>query len=274
MPYAKINGVKLNFELHGDSGEPLVLVHGYTGDITDWRHQLPAFAQSHRVLIADNRGHGQSEAPADRSAYSVEQMASDVQVLAREVGFERFHLLGHSMGGAVVQEIALEAPERLLSLTLHDTADGFASAFMHPAMVAWRDWRFRVAEEQGMAAVARMNSPFPPPPHMPAERLEETSVRLSRMTVDAFIGAWNGLSAWQGTHERARNIGLPTLVLWGDLDSAFIIEGSARLLGTIPDAEAAVIPECGHSPQYERPLLFNAALSGFLSRVSAGAPAI
>ena len=63
MPIASINGVKLNSELHGESGEPLVLVHGYTGDITDWRHQLPAFSPSFRVLIADNRGHGLSEAP-------------------------------------------------------------------------------------------------------------------------------------------------------------------------------------------------------------------
>ncbi len=84
MAYATINGVKLNYEVHGDSGEPLVLVHGYTGDITDWRHQLPAFAQSHRVLIVDNRGHGQSEAPADRAAYSVRQMASDVRTLTGE----------------------------------------------------------------------------------------------------------------------------------------------------------------------------------------------
>ena len=271
MPFAKINGVNLNYELHGDSGEPLVLVHGYTGDITDWRHQLPAFSQSHRVLIVDNRGHGASDAPADRDAYAIGQMAADVQDLTREMGFDRYHLLGHSMGGAVVQEIALQSPRSLLSLTLHDTADAFAGAFQNPAMVAWRDWRFRIAEEQGMDAVARMVSPFPPPPHMPAERLEETKLRLAAMSVDAFIGAFNALSAWAGTYERARDINLPTLVIWGDLDSAFIIDGSKRLAEAIPNAEAAVIPECGHSPQFERPPLFNAALEAFLDRVPAPA---
>jgi 3-oxoadipate enol-lactonase len=267
MAFAKINGVNLNFELHGDSGEPLVLVHGYTGDITDWRHQLPAFSQSHRVLIVDNRGHGASDAPADRDAYAIEHMAADVQSLTRELGFDRFHLLGHSMGGAVVQEIALESPERLLSLILHDTVDGFGEAFQNPAVVAWRDWRFRVAEEQGMHAVSQMTSPFPPPPHMPAERLEETKLRLAGMAVDAFIGAFNGMTAWEGTRGRARNIKLPTLVIWGDMDSAFIIEASKRLANTIPNAEPAEIPECGHSPQFERPPLFNAALAAFLARV-------
>ncbi|MEO7665428.1 MAG: alpha/beta fold hydrolase, partial [Dehalococcoidia bacterium] len=81
MADATINGVKLNYEVHGESGDPLVLIHGYTGDITDWRHQLPAFSQSFRGLIVDNRGHGQSEAPEDRSSYTVDQMAADAEAL-------------------------------------------------------------------------------------------------------------------------------------------------------------------------------------------------
>jgi 3-oxoadipate enol-lactonase len=271
MPYESVNGVRLYYEVHGASGDPLVLVHGYTGDITDWRHQIPVFSRSHRLLVFDNRGHGRSEAPPDRGAYTVEEMARDVQLLTKKLGFERFHLLGHSMGGAIVQEVALESPERLLSLTLHNTADGFADAFTNPAIVAWRDWRFRVAEERGMAAVAEIEPPVPPPPHMPKERQEEMKQRLARMSVDAFIGAWNGLSQWRGTRDRAHQIGAPTLVLWGDLDSPFIIQGCERLVKTIPGAEPAVIPECGHSPQYERPPLFNAALGAFLARASAPA---
>lgn len=273
MPYATINGVKLNYELHGDSGEPLVLVHGYTGDITDWRHQLPVFSQSHRVLIVDSRGHGQSEGPADRSQYTVDHIADDVETLAEEVGFDRYHLLGHSMGGAVVQEIALRGAARLLSLTLHDTSDGFDKAFMNPAVTAWRDYRFKTAEEQGMEAVAKMDNPFPPPPHMPKERLEETRIRLSKMPIDSFIGAWHGLTDWQGTHGRAQDISTPTLVIYGDLDAGFLIEASKRLVEAIPKAEEAVVPEAGHSPQYERPPLFNEALAGFLERVSAATAA-
>ena len=268
MPFASINGVKLNYELHGESGDPLVLVHGYTGDITDWRHQIPAFSPSFRVLIADNRGHGQSEAPADRSAYGVEQMAADVEALTAQLGLDRFHLLGHSMGGAVVQEIALNQPQRLLSLTLHDTTSSFAVTRMNPALALWRDYRFQLAETEGMNAVAEMAPPFPAPPHMPAARLEETKKRLAGMSVDAFIGAWQGLAAWQGAETRAQAITVPTLVIYGDLDTQFIIDGSKSLAEQIPGAETALIPEAGHSPQFERPELFNAALGAFLNRVS------
>ncbi|MCH7836775.1 MAG: alpha/beta fold hydrolase [Chloroflexi bacterium] len=268
MPTAAINGVDLYYELHGDSGEPLVLVHGYTGDISDWRHQIPEFSRTHRVLILDLRGHGRSQAPPDRSAYTVPQMSQDVEALAEHVGLDRYHLLGHSMGGAVVQEIAVRSPQKLLSLTLQDTAHRF-NLNADPLIAAWRDLRFRLAETEGMAAVAAMEQPLPPPPHMPAERLEETKDRLSRMSVDAFIGSWNGLAAWEGTEGGAHNIETPTLIIYGDLDVPLLIKASLKLAQLIPDAAVEVIPETGHSPQWERPALFNAALRRFLEQVTA-----
>jgi pimeloyl-ACP methyl ester carboxylesterase len=63
------DGTRLYYERHGDRGEPLVLVHGATGDVTDWRFQIAEFAPTHRVLVMDHRGHGRSDAPSDRAAY-------------------------------------------------------------------------------------------------------------------------------------------------------------------------------------------------------------
>ena len=268
MPIAAINGVNLYYERHGDTGEPLVFVHGYTGDITDWRHQIPEFSRTHRVLVLDNRGHGRSEAPADRSVYTVEQMADDVEALLKHVGFERYHLLGHSMGGAVVQEVALRSPQKLLSLTLHDTAHRF-NVDAGQAIAAWRNLQFGMAESKGMAAVADMEPALPPPPHMPAKRLEETKERLSRMSVDAFIGSWNGLTTWVGTEDRAYALETPTLVIYGALDMPQLVEGSLKLAELIPGSVLEVVPETAHSPQWERPEFFNAALRGFLQRVTA-----
>jgi pimeloyl-ACP methyl ester carboxylesterase len=259
MPHATVNGIRLYYETHGDSGEPLVLVHGYTGDVTDWRHQIPEFSRTHRVLAMDLRGHGRSEAPRDRSSYTVEKMADDVEVLLEQVGVERLHLLGHSMGGGMVQEIALRSPRKLLSLTLHDTSCRFGPGD-DPAMTEWREKRLALAETEGMAAVAEMPAPDAPPPHMPPERLEETKVRLSKMSPDAFIGAWHGLEIWQGTQSRAREIAVPTLVIYGDLDFPGLIRGSTKLAELIRGARVEVISEAAHSPQWERPELFNRAL--------------
>ncbi len=162
-----------------------------------------------------------------------------------------------------MQEIALRSPRKLLSLTLQNTAQRF-NLDADPDIAAWRDQRFHLAETAGMAAVAQMEPPMPPPPHMPAERLAETAERLSRMSVDAFIGAWNGLTGWRGLDGRGGSIQTPTLLIYGDVDAPPILRGMEALAGLIPQATVKVIAETGHSPQWERPGPFNAALRAFI----------
>jgi pimeloyl-ACP methyl ester carboxylesterase len=245
------------YERHGERGEPLVLVHGYTGDISDWERQIEAFAATHRVLVMDHRGHGRSGAPRERSSYTVERMASDVEALAAHAGFDRYHLVGHSLGGMVAQEIALRSGERLLSLTLEDTVHDFAIGRSEPIRKLF-DARLRMAEEQGMAAIARLPA-LPRAPHHPRERARLEQERLARMSLEGFIGGWQALCGWPGTQGRAHAIGTPTLVIHGELDGP-VIAGSRWLAGAIPGAKLEVVPEAGHSPQLERPELFNAAL--------------
>lgn len=265
MPNATINGFSMHYELHGEAGEPLVLVHGYTGDVTDWRHQLPEFSRTHRVLIMDHRGHGASEAPVDRASYTITQMADDVVALVEHAGLGRYHLLGHSMGGAVAQEIALRDRGRLISLTLQDTGHRFDLS-RNEVVAKFIAHRNLIAEEKGMAAIVALPKLAPAPPHMPAERAAETDARLARMSVDAYIGAWQGLEAWQGTEHRAKDIAAPTMVIYGDLDAPPLIEAAKFLAANVSGAVLEVVPEAAHSPQFERPEIFNAALRRHLER--------
>jgi len=269
MPLVDVKGVRIYYELHGEAGEPLVLVHGYTGDLVDWRYVIPEFARTHRVLAMEHRGHGRSDAPADRDAYSILQLADDVEAVIEAAGFARYHLVGHSMGGAVVQEIALRSPERLLSLTLHDTAYRFAFRG-NEAVRGYLAERMRLAEEEGMAAVADMASPLPPSPLLDEERRAYERERLSRMSPDGFIGAWRGLQGWPGSRDRLAQIRVPTLVICGEKDAA-LVEPAKVLAAEIPNATLAIIPDAAHSPQYERPELYNAALRAHLSRVAQAA---
>ena len=267
MPDATVNGVRIYHELHGASGEPIVFVHGYTGDITDWRAQIAEFSPTHRVLVLDHRGHGRSEAPKDRDSYTIEAMAGDVEALAAHVGFDHYHLVGHSMGGAVAQEIALRSPGRLISLTIEDSGDSFTLS-RNEAVANWLRKRMELADTEGMAAVSKMASSYPPPPHARPERQQETTERLARMSVDGFIGAWNALDRWPGTRDRLHDIHTPTLVIYGELDAG-LVAAAKRLAEGIDGAELVVIPEAGHSPQEERPELFNQALRRHIERNAA-----
>jgi pimeloyl-ACP methyl ester carboxylesterase len=264
VPHASINGLRLYYERHGEDGDPLVFVHGYVGDSRAWRLQSAEFAKTNRVLLMDHRGHGRSEAPADRALYTIERMADDIEALAAQAAFERYHLVGHSMGGSVAQEIALRSPQRLLSLTLEDVGFMFGTSATDPIRGVMAGL-YAVAEAHGMGAIAAMGENLPSPPHMPKDRIAEERELLSKMSVDAFIGAGQAMENWQGTLHRAHQIAAPTLVICGELDAGVI--GPARWLASnIPGATLEVIPEAGHSAQYERPQLFNAALQAHLGR--------
>ncbi len=257
MAFLETNGVRLHYERRGDSGEPLVFVHGYTGDISDWRLQMGEFAAKYRVLAMDLRGHGDSEAPSDRALYTVELMRRDLEELIALVGFERIHLVGHSMGGAIAQEIALRQPAKLLSLTLVDSAPKFNLPVDDPSFQV-RAQRLQAALNEGMGAAATVNSD--PPPHMPPERIEETNQRLARMSLDAFVGSVQGLFGWEGSASRLSRIKTPTLIVYGQLDAPSLVAASRQMAKLIPHARLEPIPEASHSPQWERPELFNAAL--------------
>lgn len=264
MPSTRINGIDLYYERHGEQGEPLVFIHGYTGDITDWRFQVQEFSPTYAVLVMDLRGHGRSEASADRDAYTIEQMANDVEALIDEVAFDRYHLVGHSMGGAIAQEIALRNQERLTTLTLEDTGPQMARND-DEQIAKYTARRIQIALEEGMEALANRPSRIPYPPHLPKERITEERERLARMSVDGFVGAAVGLRNWAGTRDRLGSLHTPTLVVCGELDAA-LLKGSERLAELIPDATLEIVPEAGHSPQYERPELFNHALREHLAK--------
>jgi pimeloyl-ACP methyl ester carboxylesterase len=269
MPTLKVNGTEIYFERHGDAGDPIVFVHGYTGSVEDWTDQVAAFAPTHRVLMIDHRGHGRSHAPVEESAYAVGLMADDVEAIADEAGFLRYHLVGHSMGGAVSQEIALRSPHRLLSLTLEDTGPSFDFGRNEIVTKVFAE-RLRVAREEGMAAVAALPG-LPDPPHMPPGRRAFEHQRLSAMSPHGFLGAWGAMNAWEGTRERAHRIATPSMVIYGELDR-MVIRGMEFLAEAIPGASSEMIAEAAHCPQFERPELFNAALRRHLER-NAAAPA-
>ena len=107
MAIAEANGQQLYYEIHGE-GEPLLCVHGLSCDTLAWIPQIQAFAAEHRTVIFDNRDVGQSSMA--EPGYDIADMARDALALADELELESFHLLGVSMGGAIAQEIALQAP--------------------------------------------------------------------------------------------------------------------------------------------------------------------
>ncbi len=268
-----IGEVRLAIAEAGAGGRPMLLLHGFTGakeDFTDYLDRLAA-AGWHAVA-PDHRGHGASDKPDADEAYSLEIMAADAWRLADALGWDRCALLGHSMGGYVVQRMVLSAPQRVTALVLMDTSHGALD--MPPQMVAAAIELVRTGGIDALADVMlgrdspldtlankRLMAEKPGYAEFGERKFRATSPHLYTSLATQLTSAddtLGGLAALDPTP--------PTLVIVGEQDSPFL-DPSRAMTNAIAGASMVIIPDAGHSPQFENPDAWWAALSDFLSSV-------
>jgi pimeloyl-ACP methyl ester carboxylesterase len=118
MPVTRVNGVRLFWDLRGESGDLLVLVHGSWGNHHNWDSVVPALERSFRVLTYDRRGHSQSERPSGQGR--VEEDVADLAALIDHIGLGPAHIAGNSFGAAIVLRLAGERSDLFRSLIAHE----------------------------------------------------------------------------------------------------------------------------------------------------------
>ena len=264
------DGVGLAVEVAG-GGPGLILVHGFGGAKEDFADHVPALARDHTVVVFDHRGHGASDKPSSRVAYSMERLATDILEVADACGLDRFRLLGHSMGGMVARRIPIREPERVEALIMMDTSAGPIPGF-DPALM---DAAAEVAFTQGKDALKGLLDM--------AQVLETPAYQRTLAQRPGYREfterKWNDLSEimWGAiavalAHQSddlsalAAAVHVPTLVLVGAQDAPFVGPSKA-MADAIDGAELAIIPDAGHSPQFENPGAWIEALTRFLASV-------
>lgn len=261
----------------GHGQRPLLLVHGFTGakeDFTDWLEPL-AEAGWHAVA-PDQRGHGASDQPESEDAYSFDHYAADLLGLLDALGWSSAVVLGHSMGGMVVQTAALAAAERFDAIVLMDTSHralkadaslvelgvAIARAEGMAAVMAAQDAMGDDGDALGTSAHQRVRATRPGYAEFGARKMLASSPAMYCAMLTAITDATSGLDRLPDL----ASITAPTLVIVGDEDAPFL-KPSRRMAEAIPGAELAVIPDAGHSPQFENPDAWWSALSTFLGRL-------
>lgn len=266
------DGVGLETVVEGPEDAPgLLLVHGFGAAKEDFGDHLDALSRDHRVVVFDHRGHGASDAPDAPEAYSLDRLAADTLAVAEATGLRDLRLLGHSMGGMVTRRVALAHPERLGALVFMDTSPGPPPG-LDPELIAFG---VEILKHHGMHELKRVQDELDPlgsPSYrrLLAERpgFEEYSRRKWASLSPVM---WSALAAEIVTQPdqlaELAGVRCRTLVIVGAEDEVFLAPSHA-IAATVPGAELVVIPTAGHSPQFENPPEWYAALRGFLDGLS------
>lgn len=260
MPLVERPHATLHYESYGD-GPALVLAHGAGGNTLVWWQQVPAFADRYRVVTFDHRGFGRSrcEAGHEQARY----FADDLAAVLDHAGVGRCALVCQSMGGWTGLHFTLARPERVAALVLSGTPAGIATPRVMTALLAIGS---------AAAAMGELSAPAWNQPH-PALAADIFARDPARGFLYAQLAALNppGGLARLALHEmsiepaRLAGYAVPSLLLGGSGDLLFAPEVLQEVAATLPGARFHEIAGAGHSPYFEAPQAFNAALAAFLA---------
>ena len=277
--FIKTNGVNLHYVSQGE-GKLMLMLHGFPEFWYSWRHQIAEFARDYYVVAIDMRGYNDSDKPDRLSAYKMSELTADVKGVIEGLGYEDCILVAHDWGGAIAWNFAYKHPDLVEKLIVMNLP--------HPAkfMAGLKTWD----QLQKSWYIFFFQIPFLPELMFQANDYQAIASAFTDMAIDksAFspedIAAYREAVAKPGAltaminYYRAnfdltdndnltRNYGildLPTLMIWGEEDTAL---GKELTYGTdeyVKDLQLKYIPNCSHWVQQEQPKLVNQYMQEFL----------
>jgi 3-oxoadipate enol-lactonase len=251
------NGARISYTVEGPSECPVLLFINSIGTTRDlWLPQVPALVGTYRVIRYDARGHGSSSVPAGN--YSIEQLGRDALAILDAEGAKTAHICGISLGGLTAMWLGINAPDRIASLILANTAARIGS------VQSWTD-RIALVQERSMRAVAEMAIPrwFSPGYR---RRHEEIVTQFKTMVETCPTAGYLGCCAAlrdEDLREAIAKISCPVLVIAGSTDEATPPEGMRFIHEHIAGSKMLTL-DAAHLSNVEQDEAFTSAVMGFL----------
>ena len=286
--YADVNGVRLHYATAG-KGKLIMFVHGFPEFWYEWKNQLAEFGQDYQAVAPDMRGYNLSSKPAGVDQYQVKYLVEDLRALAEKLGHKKFTLVAHDWGGAIAWAFAIAHPDYLDKLVIINAP--------HPG-VFQRELRDNPAQQKASSYMLMFRSEQ-------AEQILSannygTLVQIvlgeglkngvfTEEDKKAYIEAWSQPGALTGglNYYRAARVGppaegdtnaanfaagmpslevkVPTLVIWGEKDTALLTGNLDGLDKYVPNLTIKRIPDGTHWVIHEKPALVNGYMREFVS---------
>ena len=235
----------------------MVLLHGLGASSADWEEQTPVFSQHRRVIAPDMRGWGRSPKQAP---YSIQSSAADVWALLERLEIGEFDLIGHSMGGAVALQMAVDRPQLIRRLVLSSTLPSFhANTLARKVMFVYRYATMSLLGPRRLtAAITRQLFPDPDQEAL-RRRLIARNSKNDRLV---YLQTIRNLVRWS-VQDRLDRLVMPTLVSAGEHDY-FPRDELDAFFTRLPNAQLHVFPGARHAVQLAEPAIYNARVLEFL----------
>ncbi len=246
-------------EVGEGEGPPVVFIHGFGGDLSSWTLNQEALAESRRTLALDLPGHGGSDKSV--ATGSLAELADAVADFLEAMEIPRAHLVGHSLGGAVAMQLALDHPEKVASLTLVAPA-GFGEEIAN----AYLEGFLREKRAKKLRPVLEM---LVQDPAMISREMVEEVLRYKRL--DGVVEALSRIRASCFDEGRQRielrsrlgELAVPVQIIWGREDRILPARQAEGLPAEVP---VTILEACGHLAHMEKAAECNARIAAMLER--------
>jgi 2-succinyl-6-hydroxy-2,4-cyclohexadiene-1-carboxylate synthase len=252
-----VGDASLSYFVAGE-GRPVTLLHGFTQSGRSWRELLSKMPSGYRWIVPDLRGHGETQIWKG-ALCSMDACTADLVKLWDELGVERSHLVGYSMGGRLALHVATRRPDRVLSV-------------------------FTIGAHAGLEEDAREGR---------RQGDEALAARIEKDGVEAFVNYWGSQPMFAGIERRGNHVAglacslrgmgagamqplwddlvhleFPCTFVAGQLDHGYVAS-ARKLAATVPNSRVEIVPRAGHSVHQERPDAVARALAFHLAAATA-----
>lgn len=250
--YFSIRDAAYWYEIHGDGAETLVLLHGFTGSTETWRFFVEKRPEELQLILIDLPGHGKTKT---NHVTSMEACCHDLKLLFDQIGLEKFHLAGYSMGGRTALSFTMLYPEYVTSLILESASPGLAEAEERKARIKKDEQLANKLEAEGIEAFVHYWENIPL--FASQKRLhkdERKTIRKERLSQSAqgltqslrSMGTGSQPSWWH----LLGKIRIPVLLLVGELDAKYVAINK-KMQAAIPKSKLIICEDIGHAVHVE-----------------------
>lgn len=263
MPFVDIDRTHLHYESAG-SGEPLLMLHGFTGSAENWRDVAGLLADRFSIFMVDLPGHGQTSTPDDVNCYTLAATSDRLARFIKTVVGQPAHVLGYSMGGRLALYLGIEHPNAVRSLVLESASPGLDSAEERAARIASDEALAERIERGGVPTFVEEWEGLPlwasqrALPTAAQERLHLQRLRNSARGLALSLRGM-GTGAQPSLWPQLANIRCPTWLIAGALDAKFVAINQ-RMAESIVGSRLNIVPNAGHAVHLERPHAFSSTV--------------